>query len=47
MKKAIGFIDNVPFIKKLIFDTAKELEETGIAATDAEILKALLEKLQK
>ena len=34
-------------IKKLIFDTAKELEETGIAATDAEILKAVLEKLQK
>ena len=34
-------------IKNLIFDTAKELEETGIAATDAEILKALLEKLQK
>lgn len=34
-------------IKKLIFDTAKELEETGIVATDAEILKAVLEKLQK
>ncbi len=34
-------------IKKLIFDTAKELEETGLVATDAEILKAVLEKLQK
>ena len=33
-------------IKKLIFDTAKELEKTGIVATDAEILKAVLEKLR-
>jgi len=34
-------------IKKLIFDTAKEMEETGVEATDAEILRAVLEKLQK
>lgn len=34
-------------IKKLISDTARELEETGIAATDAEVLKAVLEKLKK
>ena len=34
-------------IKKLIYDTARELEETGISATEAEILKAVLEKLQK
>lgn len=34
-------------IKKLISDTARELAGTGIAATDAEILKAVLEKLQK
>lgn len=32
-------------IKKLISDTARELQETGIAATDAEIIKAVLEKL--
>lgn len=31
----------------LIANTAKELEETGIAATDAEIIKAVLEKLNK
>ena len=34
-------------IKKLITDTAKELKETGIEATEAEILKAVLDKIQK
>lgn len=34
-------------IKKLIFDTAKELDEIGIAATDTEVLKAVLKKLEK
>ena len=34
-------------IKRLISDAARELEGTGIAATDTEILMAVLEKLQK
>ena len=34
-------------IKELIFDTVKELEETGIEATEVEILKAVLEKIKK
>lgn len=32
--------------KKLISDAARELEETGIAATDTEILRAVLEKIK-
>ena len=34
-------------IKKLISDTVRELQETGIDATETEILKAIIEKINK